>query len=62
MKKTHSVRGIPVALYASLGSLALLAACGGGGSGSTDTGGGSATTGANTQVTGKAIDGYTQQP
>lgn len=59
MNKKRPTRGIPLALCASLGSLILLAACGGGGSSTPpDTGGGSSTATANSQLTGKAIDGY----
>jgi hypothetical protein len=56
MNDNRPNRGIRIALGASLGSLTLLAACGGGGGGSS-TGTTSTPTGTS-QLSGKAIDGY----
>ena len=53
MKNKRPTRGNRIPLCMSLGSFALLAACGGGGGGSS----GSAAT-SSTQLSGKAIDGY----
>lgn len=56
MNNKRPTRGIRIPLCISLGSLTLLAACGGGGGGSSSSSG-SATT-SNSQLSGKAIDGY----
>lgn len=56
MNNKRPIRGIQIALGASLGSLTLLAACGGGGGGSGSSAG--STTTSTSQLSGKAIDGY----
>ncbi|AOJ97502.1 hypothetical protein [Burkholderia vietnamiensis] len=56
MNNKRPTRGTRIPLCISLGSLTLLAACGGGGGGSSSSSG-SATT-SNSQLSGKAIDGY----
>jgi len=60
MKNKHSLGGIRIPLYAALGSLALVSACGGGGGSGNGTGGSSSgpTATPTSQLSGKAIDGY----
>lgn len=57
MNNNRPIRGIRIALGASLGSLTLLAACGGGGGSSPGTSPTSTPT-STSQLSGKAIDGY----